>query len=570
MAIRIAVMNFSDLKAPSSTTIAWCWVLALAVAIFNFALQGRLGMDMADEGFFYYGVLRVRAGDIPIADFQAYEPYRYYWTAAWTWLTGDSLYAVRAATAVFGGLGLAAGLFAVARIIKTPWQLALIGLAISWCNYYWYRQFDTAVSLIAIWVAVRVAEHATTRGAFTAGALVGLIAGFGHNHGFYCAVVVLVVVIVMTWRVPRRDQLNILISYFIGIAVGYLPIVAHFLFVPHYFSTLWGSVVNELRTGSTNLALPVPWPWLVPVQFLEWPDAVYLLGIGVLFVAVPLTYGLAIVLLFLHFNRNDPVYRLLLASVTVGILYLQHAFSRADDVHLLEGIPAFIPTIVALLALAERGAAWPWPRAILLAGILPPFLLVNSLHLPRIIFLRSPPGAYALIDANGSTLAVPKPVANAIAALRKIKVSLLKPEQAMLVAPHWPMAYALLRQRSPIWEIYFLLPRSEAFQRHEISELERQHLMFAIYADISLDGRSDRRLSLEQPLLYRYLSDNYAPIDGPELPEPYRLYRRTTPFPPSQAELLLSPVRPRPRVCKDRSGDITILRMGKSTHRIVG
>jgi hypothetical protein len=45
-----------------------------------------------------------------------------------------------------------------------------------------------------------------------------------------------------------------------------------------------------------------------------------------------------------------------------------------------------------------------------------------------------------------------------------------------------------------------------------------------------IDERSDRRMSVHEPLLYRYLTDNYAPLDTPLLPEPYQVYRRTTPF----------------------------------------
>lgn len=523
-------MNVDGVNPPPLQTIAWCWILAVAIVVLNFALEGRLDINMADEGFFYYGVLRVRAGEIPMADFQSYEPYRYYWAAAWTWLIGDSLYAVRGSTAFFGALGLAAGLSAIARVVRSPWQLALIGVAISWSTVMWFRVFETAVALIAIWVAVKVSEQPTRLTTFAAGIVVGLIAGVGRNHGVYCAVAILVVIVVVTMHSSNESRIEIIVSYFAGIVIGYIPIVVHIVFVPHYFSVLWKSILRILASGSTNIPLPVPWPWRISVQGLLWQDAVRILGVAILFLAIPLTYVLAVVLLLFCFIRNDPAYRLLLAAAAVGIPYLQLAFSRADEVHLLDGGQAFIPTVVALLALAETQAASIQPRVILITIILPAYLLVNAMHLPRTNFMRSPKDAYTAVDANGSTLMLPKPDANAINTLQGIKASVLKSDDALFVAPYWPMAYALLRKRSPIWEIYLLFPRTEAFQREEIADLERQRVKFAIYADIPLDGRDDLRMSVQQPLLYQYLVDNYVLLNGPALPVPYRLYRRATPF----------------------------------------
>jgi hypothetical protein len=388
------------------------------------------------------------------------------------------------------------------------------------------------MSLIAVWIAVRVAGHATRKGTFAAGVSVGLIAGFGRNHGLYSAVAVLIVITVVSWHMSGRARLSNLGSYILGIAVGYLPIIAHCFFVPHYFGALWDAVSTELSSGTTNIPLPIPWPWLVSLQGRSWPDAVQTFGMSNLFVAVPLTYAIAVVVLIRHFDQNDPAHQLSLGAVAIGIFYLHHAFSRADYVHLLEGIQAFIPEVAALLAIAGRRVPWIRPHAILTAGVLPPFLVWNAIHQPRFELLVSPPGAYSLIDANGSTLSVPQPIASAVTALREIKASDLKAGETMLIAPHWPMAYALLRLRSPIWEIYHLFARPEAFQRAEIADLEHARVAFAIFSDPAIDGRNDRRMSTQEPIFYKYLLDNYVPIESPALPAPYRLYRRATPFPP--------------------------------------
>ena len=238
----------------------------------------------------------------------------------------------------------------------------------------------------------------------------------------------------------------------------------------------------------------------------SWPNAVQTFGMSKLFVAVPLTYAIAVVVLIRHFDHNDPAHQLSLGAVAVGIFYLHHAFSRADYVHLLEGIHGLHSGGGCVACHCRTQEFRIRPHAILTAGVLPPFLVWNAIHQPQFELLLSPPGASSLIDANGSTLSLPQPIASAVTALREIKASDLKAGETMLIAPHWPMAYALLRLRSPIWEIYHLFARPEAFQRAEIADLEHARVAFAIFSDPAIDGRNDRRMSTQEPIFYKYLT----------------------------------------------------------------
>jgi hypothetical protein len=83
-----------------------------------FLIDGNVGINLADEGYLWYGLRALRAGLIPIRDFHAYDPGRYFWVAGWSMFLGQGLVSMRAACVAFQCIGMTCGLLAAYRICQ--------------------------------------------------------------------------------------------------------------------------------------------------------------------------------------------------------------------------------------------------------------------------------------------------------------------------------------------------------------------------------------------------------------------------------------------------------------------
>ena len=76
-------------------------VFSICLVASAFLLQGGIGFSYSDEGFLWYGAVQTLAGNVPLLDFQSYDPGRYYWSAFWMMLFGESVLALRGSVALF-------------------------------------------------------------------------------------------------------------------------------------------------------------------------------------------------------------------------------------------------------------------------------------------------------------------------------------------------------------------------------------------------------------------------------------------------------------------------------------
>ena len=511
-------------------------LLSLCLVMGTFALESDLLLVLADEGFLWYGAIRTSLGEVPIRDFQAYDPGRYYWAALWSLLLGHGIVALRFSTALFQVLGLTLGLLAARRTRLGGVATVPIACVLVIWMFPWFKNVESSLLMAAIYLATSFVEKPTRGRHLAAGIFIGASAFFGRNLGIYnFAAFFLLILILHVKRHDGRlvDKLGI---WTLGIAVGYSPMLAMFAFVPGFLESFVDSLRLYLDRGATNIALPIPWPWsadpwpLTPRDlgrlplYARWPW----IFCGLTWLVFP-AFCLFGILLALRTRASDLGLRALpIASALVGLPYLHHAFSRADILHLAPTLPALLLGLAGLPAAfgAERRT---WMRALVVAAIV--LIFCAGARFDPFYANRVSPSRGLLSEASvaGDTLFIKRKTARLIEAVRRIHADRVRTGESLLILPHAPGLYAVLGVRSPIWELYASLRPTEKVVQELIPSLELRRVNWLLLADVSIDDREDLKLRRTHPELWDYLTSRFEPAKAPGLPRPYRLYRRRDP-----------------------------------------
>ncbi|WP_266183651.1 hypothetical protein [Dyella humicola] len=489
-----------------------------------FAWEGRQGFSLWDEGYLWYGVQRVMAGEVPIRDFQAYDPGRYYWSALLMRITGaEGIVALRYTLAVLQAGSLAAALgWLAATCTKRGNTFYLVVCALTLVAWMVprHKSFDISISIALVCVLACWVRRPVGFNYFLAGLMVGLAAYVGRNHGMYGAVASSGVFFYLAlrcedWGRWRRG----LLMFVLGGFAGYLPMLATMFLARGFTPALIDNVRFLFEIKATNLPLPVPWPWRSRFGIVSITDSLRDLVVGLFFVSI-LVYGClsTAYVLVSRWNRR-PVKPLLVACAFCAIPYAHYAFSRADTSHLAQGI---FPTLIGMLVLA--GIASPWPRALIAAPLCALSLFVTApMHSGwQCMGARN----CTLLVVGSDRIRVDRGTTSDVLTLRKLQSDFAPDGQSFFVMPFLPGAYALLGAKAPTWEIFTAWHRDEAFQKAEIAQLKAAKPAFVLIQETSLDGRDELRYKTTHPLIERYVRDNYIPVNGYTDNPTYQIYLR--------------------------------------------
>ena len=494
----------------------WPVALALALPLLAFALQGRYGLSLLDEGFVWYGAQRVLAGEVPLRDFQAYDIGRYYWSAAWMLLAGhDGIVPLRAGNAVLAACTVALAAVLVGSRPRQPvWAVALAAVCFAAWMVPDFKVADNFAALLLVAGLARALHRNAPRRWAELGVCLGVAATIGINHGLYGTVAVALALVGRAAVGSARPGWRGMLALGLGSALGYAPVLACHFMVPGFTVAFVDSIRMLFETGTTNLALPLP--RLSAVFRLEGQRLGQALRESVLaLVAIAATGFVLLCLWRLWRDRASPQALAknpaFAAAVLLCVPYAHYAYSRTDFVHTAVTL---MPVLIAVWTYPARDASRA-RRAALAFVVLCTALLVPPEHRGYPALAGRPLHA---LPVRGEVLKVDPLTADELRLLQRLADAHAPGQRAFYAVPYWPGAYAALGRRSPTWEIYALFSARPERQRREIERLEAADIGFAVVSGWRIDGRTDLGFENTHPLIAQHLRRclRPAPLAGTE------------------------------------------------------
>lgn len=494
--------------------------LASILVVLEAAMQRRIGLDLADEGYLWHGSLRTAEGGTPMEDFRSYDPGRYYWCASFFRAFGDSILTLRAAVSVFLWLGLVAGLAVTTEVTERPMGLAFTGLVLIVWAHPRHKRFEHALSLIGVWVVLQVLHDPSGATLLMAGAVAGIGGYFGRNHAVYMVVSHIGAFLLLLVTPLPDPQIGSVGLWMLGGVLGYSPMLIRWATSPGSMRFyIREKLLIFAKRGSTNLKLPFPWPWAArrggrrTIIFAG--DVLHrLLLIGAPIFLIALAVGSLV-----EFGAADPVWPL--AVTLVGVPYSHHAFGRADLAHLGQALSPFWLGVCMLLVGLD-----PSPGQIALSLAVLALAAITIARTVPLAARRISGRSYVTVDVGRAVLSVPGPVARTVNAIRSFLDESVAATAAVFFAPNYPGLYPLTGRRSPIHNTFLIFPETANRQADMIDQFESSRVEVAIIRRIAPERRSDLGLERTHPLLWAHITENMEELELPDLPNDHRAFRR--------------------------------------------
>jgi hypothetical protein len=481
------------------------FIISVLITFLLYAVQINISFGLWDEGFLWYGVQRTMLSEVPIRDFMAYDPGRYYWCASiMTLLGSSSLIALRISIGIFQLIGVYLSLKIIKEFYQGNYRISFLffcSIIISVWMTPQHKVFDIVSSIVIFYALYEYSKDLNKRRALYLGVIIGFVAVWGRNHGiygFFSSILILMYYGLLS-KSGIKEQFK---NFSIGIILGYLPMLAMVLFVDGYFNAFIDSILSLFSQGKTNITLPVPWLWSINYTVATLKDIL----ISVLFTAMPLYSVFGVIYLIKNIIQKKDIYSLLVCSIILNIAYMHFAFSRADLAHLSQSI---FPMLLGLLYILAK------MRKLILFYVLSGTVLFFS---SEIMLSRHPIynylfGSYKKTIIGDELFYVSKKTEYDVNFIKKSIENISDIDNKLLIVPYWPGAYALLGIKSPVWESYALFDRNDDFQYRELERIKQAKPSLVIINNSSLDNNDSLKYQNTHNIVYSYIVSNYDLVE---------------------------------------------------------
>lgn len=480
------------------------WPVAIAGIVSAFMAWQTLplGLNLADEGYLWYGVQRTKAGEIPILDFRAYDPGRYWWGAGWS-PRRVSLRAVRLATACFGFFGLTCGLLALATETQRPDLLAAAAAVLATWMTPHFKHYEPAAAMITVLALTTWLGHPSAATALAVGAAVGLALVFGLNLGLYAAGAVGLSAALHAAGGDVHSWPTEALAGLAGFVAAGSPVIVLAARNPAFRQAYWRRKVRTLlQRGTTNLRIPVAWPWTRGLEG-HFPGVA---GIGMMLVGVTLIAFVVVPagLVVARLTNVADLSPLAIGSSTTALFCAHGTFSRADLPHLSMWIHPLLLTLVAVTighAIAFSIAA---------AFVLVATWTIGRAYQPALHFKGR--HNQVNVDVGDTRLRVPPPEGERLAALQAVATAAREHGQQVLALPILCAVYAMGELESPVYDTFPVYPAASETDEALRIEIEKIRPEIVLIDDAAIDGRAELQFTTNYCQTWAFIEGAYEPV----------------------------------------------------------
>ena len=459
-------------------------------------------LNVADEGYLWHGTLQVLERRVPIRDFRAYNPGRYYWCALFCLIFGRRNLSLRLAMLALRvvTLALLAGL--IHHATGDWFATALWTVAARACSLRWYQSTEELSAVMAVTVAAALLDDFQPARQAIAGAFTGLSLVFGLNLALYNATALAAAFLFALTRTGLEPLSPEWLGA--GLLAGLAPAVLLFATV----SGLWTAYVRRkilpvFRRGTTNLSLPIPWLWKPTPPQVAGPSA-YVGAVKAGFTALPLFHAGVLVWRLAAAPSDEPWVRVATATACVGVCYMHYSMSRADPEHLSLTWPLFALGIASLGPGGGLGVVVAFCAAA---------AAITCLYLPidECALRRRHPEWFARYQAGADHFWLPTSSVSWLESIREVVETRSRHGDPVLFVPLLVTLYPLWSRRVPVYDLFCVHGAAAGAEDAMIASIERERVRLAVVWNVALDGLEERRFSRTHPLVWEDLETRFEP-----------------------------------------------------------